>query len=143
MSVDEPPVDRMIREFNAKHLSAPLSADAIHDYINERISAVEAENAELRAERDRIQWQYDAALAELEGFKDWERGTLEIYDDGSAVVLGCWAGGAAPKGEWSTLSLIFRDADGAETLRDYIAVDSMYSPLGCHVGRTATREMET
>jgi hypothetical protein len=50
---------------------------------------------------------------------EWERGLLEWYESGDKVLLGSYAGGADPRGAWSTLSLVFRSADGTEEIRWY------------------------
>lgn len=47
--------------------------------------------------------------------------TLARYDDGSSVALDAYAGGAAPGGAWSFLTLRFRAADGTERVRHYEA----------------------
>lgn len=44
---------------------------------------------------------------------------MVVYEDGSTVELSSWAGGAAPGGEWSTLALLFIDANGVATIRKY------------------------
>lgn len=53
-----------------------------------------------------------------------DRPPIEAYDDGSAVYLVGYNGGGHPKGSWSALSLMFTDAAGEETYRDYIHAPS-------------------
>lgn len=44
---------------------------------------------------------------------------IVLYDDGSTIDLDSYAGGAAPNGAWSELSLLFTDTDGVITRRYY------------------------
>lgn len=55
-------------------------------------------------------------------------GVLEEYDDGTRVSLSSYAGGAAPGGSWSTLTLIERAPDGTERMRNYKAEGDWFVP---------------
>lgn len=78
----------------------------------ERIDALIAENAELRAERDRIQFQYDAALAELEELR------------------------GAPR------CPVCEMARQVDTALSRYSDEQFHRGFGCHIGRTAARETE-
>ena len=57
--------------------------------------------------------------------KDGEHYTvLAEYDDGSAVCMAGYAGGAAPGGAWSTLTLMEISASGHVTFMGYERVST-------------------
>ncbi|WP_057465798.1 hypothetical protein [Pseudovibrio sp. POLY-S9] len=53
--------------------------------------------------------------------EDERGGLIAEYDDGSAILFSSAAGGAAPSGAWSTLTLMQVDAGGAHSFRNYVA----------------------
>ncbi|WP_029061743.1 hypothetical protein [Labrenzia sp. DG1229] len=48
---------------------------------------------------------------------------LAEYDDGSAICLSGYAGGGAPGGAWSSMTLMRIDAQGETTFREFVSSD--------------------
>jgi len=52
---------------------------------------------------------------------------LEILDDGSAISLRAYSGGASDEGAWGSLILMRVEADGTKTFRNYVALSDWSS----------------
>lgn len=60
---------------------------------------------------------------------DERGGLIAEYDDGSAIFHSSSAGGAAPKGAWSTVTLMQVKSNGETTFRDFKAQNDWYESL--------------
>lgn len=62
-----------------------------------------------------------AAAMETGKMADVDPGAIEHYDNDTRIYLDSYSGGAAPEGEWGKLRLRRVDAEGNESVREFMA----------------------
>jgi hypothetical protein len=115
--------DKLIEQIKAEKEEGPVEegvATVRSEYLNAMEDRILADAKRIEAERQRAE-KAEAEVERLTGL--YASGCVEEYDNGDRVCVWGWAGGAAPGGHLSTLSVSYEAADGSRWNRTYRATE--------------------